>query len=203
MQEILIEFVNNLGYFGLALLIFIENVFPPIPSEAILLFGGFMTTKTEMATVPLIIAATIGSLLGATILYIVGSALGKQRLKAILDGRVGRILHLKSDSVESADKWFGKYGGKAVLICRCIPIVRSLISIPAGMAKMRFIPFILLTALGSTVWNTVLVLLGRFMGDAWEKCLDYFGIYTLIAAIVIVIVLVIAFITYKRKSKQN
>lgn len=203
MQDALLEAVNTYGYFGILFLIFIENIFPPIPSEAVLLFGGFLTTKTDMSILPVIIAATAGSLLGAAVLYIVGCALGKERLKRLLSGRVGKILHLKPESVDSADASFSRHGKKAVLICRCIPIVRSLISIPAGMTKMRFIPFLLLTAVGSAVWNTILVSLGSAAGSAWEKILGYFGAYTTLAAAALVFAAAVIFLIYKRKNKES
>lgn len=203
MQEALIEFVGSYGYFGLALLIFIENVFPPIPSEAVLLFGGFMTIKTDMSIIWLAVAATIGSLAGAVALYALGAFLGKERLKSLLGGKIGRALRLKPESVDKAESWFSRYGGKAVLICRCIPIVRSLISIPAGMAGMRLIPFLLLTTLGSAVWNTVIITVGALTGSAWESCIGYFGAYTFIAAAVIGILVLIAYINYRRKNKES
>ena len=145
MQEIIIEIMNQFGYIGICLLILIENVFPPIPSEVILTFGGFMTTQSEMSVLGVIIVATIGSVLGAIILYLVGRLINKDVIEKWLDGKVGKILRFKREDVEKANGWFEKKGKWTVLFCRCIPIVRSLISIPAGMSKMAFTPFILLT----------------------------------------------------------
>ena len=160
MQDIVIQIIENWGYIGVAMLIAIENIFPPIPSEVILAFGGFMTTKTTLNAIGVIIAATIGSVVGAIVLYLIGRILNKERLERIVSGKIGKVLRLKKEDIEKADKWFDTKGQKTVFICRFIPIVRSLISIPAGMSEMPFIKFLIYTILGSTIWNTVLVLLG-------------------------------------------
>lgn len=191
MQEWMLTFVNQFGYLGIFLLILIENVFPPIPSEAVLLFGGALTVTTALNVPGTILAATAGSLLGAIILYAFGRIFQAERLKKLFAGRFGQITRLRPEHVEKAESWFRRYQGKAVLICRCIPIVRSLISIPAGFAKMPLPPFLLLTALGSAVWNTVLVCVGSALGAAWEQAMPYFEQYTHIAAIVIVLAVVI------------
>ena len=160
MQEWMLSFVDQFGYFGIFFLIFIENVFPPIPSEAVLLFGGALTVSTEMNIPGTIVAATLGSLIGAIVLYALGYIFQAERLKRLFAGKFGKVTHLKPEHVEKAEQWFLRYEGKAVLICRCVPIVRSLISVPAGFAKMKLAKFLLLTALGSAVWNTVLVCVG-------------------------------------------
>ena len=141
MREWILNVMNAWGYSGIVFLIAVENVFPPIPSEVILTFGGFMTTCTDMRVWWVIVAATIGALSGAVILYLAGMVLGGERVMRLLDGRWGRILHFKRADMESAVSWFEKRGTLAVLFCRCVPIVRSLISVPAGMAKMPFLPF--------------------------------------------------------------
>ena len=192
MQELIIQIMNEYGYIGICLLILVENVFPPIPSEVILTFGGFMTTQSEMTVLGVIILATIGSVLGAIILYLVGRLLNKDVIEKWLDGKVGKILRFKREDVEKANGWFEKRGKLTVLFCRCIPIVRSLISIPAGMSKMKVVPFILLTTLGSAVWNTVLVCLGNIAGNSWEKIS---GIIDKFSDIVLV-VLIIAFVGF-------
>ena len=202
MQDTLIGFVDAYGYLGIFMLIFVENVFPPIPSEAVLLFGGFLTTNSGMRIIPTIIAATGGSLLGAVALYYVGFIIGKERLTRLLSGRIGKLLRIKRENIDSADKVFDKYGKKAVLICRCIPIVRSLISIPAGMTKMGIVPFLLLTAVGSAVWNSVLVCLGAAAGSAWETCIGYFGVYTSVIAVILILAAAAVFI-YAYKSKER
>ena len=168
MQNFVIQIMNQYGNLGIALLIAIENIFPPIPSEVILSFGGFMTTYTKLTVVGVIIASTIGSLIGAVVLYGVGRLLNKERLIAICNSRVGQLLHLKSQDIEKSEEWFVSKSKGAVLFCRCIPIVRSLISIPAGMSKMNFMEFMVLTTIGTVIWNTAITLLGRLAGNSWE-----------------------------------
>lgn len=208
MQELIIEIMNEFGYIGISLLILIENIFPPIPSEVILTFGGFMTTQSNMSVIGVIIVSTIGSILGAIVLYLIGRLINKDVIEKWLDGKVGKILRFKREDVEKANSWFEKKGKWTVLFCRCIPIVRSLISIPAGMTKMAFLPFILFTTVGSTVWNTVLVVLGNVAGNSWEKVshvIDKFSDVILILLIVFVVILLIYHFTKKEKirTKQN
>ena len=123
-------------------------------------------------------------------------------------GKLGRILHLKPEFVDKAEQWFVKYESKAVLICRCIPIVRSIISIPAGFAKMNLPKFLFLTTIGSLAWNTILVSVGSALGSAWETAMPYFKRYSHIALIAIAF-LAIAFVTYllikkfRKKAKTD
>lgn len=207
MQNLIIEIMNQFGYIGIALLIAIENIFPPIPSEIILTFGGFMTTYTNMQTWAVILSATIGSLSGAIALYGVGRLISAERLGKILDGKTGQILHLKKEDVFSACKWFNSKGKSTVFFCRCIPVVRSLISIPAGMAKMEMGFFLLMTTIGSLIWNTVLVYLGVTAGKYWEKIVGYTDLYQTITIVVLgVIFLILAFLFVKNrflKDKSN
>ncbi len=204
MQEWMLSFINQFGYLGIFLLIFIENVFPPIPSEAILLFGGALTVTAALNIPGTILAATAGSLLGAVVLYALGRIFQAERLKKLFSGKFGKITHLRPEHVEKAERWFKKYQGKAVLICRCIPLVRSLISVPAGFAKMSLLRFLLLTMLGSAVWNTVLVCIGAGLGTAWEKAMPYFDNYTYIVVAVLGIVVLVGSIFYLwRKHKRQ
>ncbi len=203
MQETLINLINDFGYFAIGFLIFIENVFPPIPSEVILLFGGFMTLSSNMNIPLVIVSATIGSVLGAAVLYLIGRLLNMERLKKLVAGKFGKITRLKIEHIEKANEWFAKYEGKAVLICRCVPIVRSLISIPAGMAQMKPLPFFLLTTIGSLAWNTIITILGAVSGEAWEKMIIYIDVYGKIILGGAAAVVIIAFIIYKiRKEKK-
>lgn len=204
MQETLIEIVNNYGYIGIALLICIENVFPPIPSEVVLVFGGFITIHTEMNVWLVILFATIGSTAGAAILYLLGRIIRKDVLKKLFAGKFGKVMHVRANDLEKAEKWFMRYEYKAVFICRCVPVVRSLISIPAGMAKMKPLPFFTLTILGSAIWNTVLVWIGSLTGDAWESSLKYIGWYSKAAiAVLLIVAVIIIFILFKKRKKAR
>lgn len=205
MRDWIIELMNQFGYLGIAFLIALENVFPPIPSEVILTFGGFMTTYTSLTIQGVILFSTVGSLLGAIILYGVGNLLSMERLGRILDGKIGRILRLKKEDIGKAFDWFNSKGKVTVLICRCIPIVRSLISIPAGMSNMNFWIFLLLTTVGSLVWNTVLVLLGKAASNSWESIVEKTDTFTHITVIVlgVLFVLLVFWFFFKRNKKKN
>ena len=204
MENFIIEIMNNFGYIGIGLLILIENIFPPIPSELILTFGGFMTIDTNMTIVGVIIASTIGSVLGAIILYYIGKILNKERLIKIVTSKYGKLLRVKPEDIESADKWFDEKGNKTVFFCRFIPVVRSLISIPAGMSEMPLLKFIVYTTFGSAIWNTVLVLVGAFAGDKKDLILTIIddASYVIIALIVIVF-LIFVYRFYKKRGKNK
>ena len=186
MDEIITRTIQDYGYIGILLLIAVENVFPPIPSEIILTFSGFMTTAGDLNVWIVIFCATAGSLIGAVILYAAGRFFSKEKLGRIFESRLGRILRLKKEDSEKAGDWFEKHGSRTIFFCRFIPIIRSVISVPAGISKMNFRTFILLTAAGTYIWNFVLVFLGRFAGQAWYSIAPYFDMYTLITAAVLI-----------------
>lgn len=195
--------MNQFGYIGIMLLIAIENIFPPIPSEVILTFGGFLTTYTEMKVWGVVIAATIGAVLGALVLYGVGRFFPPERIEGWLDGRLGQILHFKREDVERSAKWFTNKGKITVFVCRFVPIVRSLISIPAGMTKMPMGIFLLYTTAGTFLWNTVLVHLGVFAGESWERIADYVDVYAHATLIVLIIVFIIGAIVFYKTRIAN
>ena len=207
MQEFMLSIINQFGYLGVFLLIAIENIFPPIPSEVVLLFSGFMTTYTELNVVIMIIASTLGSLVGAIVLYYVGKILNKERLKKIVSGKIGKTLRLKNEDIEKADKWFDTKGNKTVFFCRFIPIVRSLISIPAGMSEMPMLKFLIYTIVGSAIWNTVLIIAGNMVGENWVNILNIFEQYSHITLIVLILIFIIGctifYVNKSKKSKKN
>ena len=203
MQSWIMEIMNTYGYLGIALLITIENVFPPIPSEVILTFGGFMTTYTKMNILGVVLSSTVGSVFGAIILSEVGSLVSQERLEKILSGRLGHLLHFKQEDVGKAIRWFDSQGNYTVLFCRCIPIVRSLISIPAGMAKMPLPTFLFLTTVGSTIWNLLLVTLGAMAGASWQRVVLYMNTYSDVAVAVTVGGLLLGlFVVYRKRKKK-
>ena len=204
MQEMIIEIMNNFGYLGVFLLIAIENVFPPIPSEVILLFGGFMTTYTSMNVIGVIVASTLGSVLGAIILYYIGKILNKERLKKIITSKPGKLLRLKPEDIDKADEWFDTKGNKTVFFCRFIPVIRSLISIPAGMSEMPMKKFLIYTTLGSLIWNAALTIAGSIVGENWTSILEIMDNYSHIIVILLAIIFVIAIIIfYSKRRKSN
>lgn len=205
MQQFILHIIEQFGYFGVFFLILIENVFPPIPSEVILLISGFFSSYTSVSVFYMILASTLGSFLGAIILYYIGKIFNKERLKKIVNGRLGKILFLKENDIDKADEWFDNKGNKSVFFCRFVPIVRSLISIPAGMSEMPMGKFIIYTICGSMIWNTVLICLGYRLGSNWEYVLTILDKYQMVVIVILVIIfgyVIIKFYRKKRKSKK-
>ena len=193
MEELFFNIINQFGYFAVGALIFIENIFPPIPSELILPLSGFFTTTTDMVLPLVILSATVGSVTGAFILYGIGYVLNRERLMRFFNTRPMRLLGFKDTDISSAIDWFDRKGQASVLICRCIPVVRSLISIPAGVARMNIVKFSLFTLVGSAVWNTILCSLGAAAGSAWETVTEQAEwVSDVVKIVIIVIVAVVA-----------
>ena len=209
MQEFIISVMNRFGYVGIFFLIFFENVFPPIPSEVVLLFGGFMTTYTKLNIFLMIVFSTLGSVAGAIVLYYIGKLLNKERLKKIVSGKVGKVLRIKTNDIDKADYWFDTKGNKTVFFCRFIPVVRSLISIPAGMSEMAMGKFLLYTTVGSAIWNSILLIVGNKVGKNWESILSIMNQYSHIVFMLLIILFIVflvyffGFRTKKRKAKKN
>ncbi len=200
MQELIISFMNRFGYIGILLLITLENIFPPIPSEVILTLGGFMTTYTSMNVPGVILFSTFGSLLGAIILYYAGKILNQERLISLSMGPLGRILHFKTTDICRSISRFREKGNASVFYCRFIPILRSLISIPAGICEMPQGRFIIYTTLGSLIWNTILVSLGNILGDNWEMISNIFHKYSTLTKIILLLLLVLLVMKHFRKK---
>ncbi|KHE71474.1 DedA family protein [Halobacillus sp. BBL2006] len=177
MENWLIDLLNTYGYLGILFLIAFENIFPPIPSEVILTFSGFMTTTSDLSIWGVIFYATAGSVIGAMVLYGIGLQLDVEKLEKIVD-KWGHLLRLTKKDIHKADQWFDRYGPWTVLFCRFVPLVRSLISIPAGMSNMNFILFLALTGLGTLIWNVVLVNIGASLGASWEEIIVYMNVYS-------------------------
>lgn len=187
-----ISVMETLGVVGAALLVAIESLFPPIPSELILPLAGFTASRGSFDLVSVIIATTIGSVAGALLLYGLGFWIGAERLARIAD----RIPLMSGADVEKAMAWFHRFGPIAVLLGRFVPIVRSLISIPAGVDRMRLWLFLLLTTIGSGIWNTLFVVLGFVLGENWVVVEDIASRYSR-AVLVIAIVVLVALIAWR------
>jgi len=177
----------------------LENIFPPIPSEIVLPFGGFLSTYTVLTGLGVLTAATLGSVLGAMVLYGIGLLVDFKRLENITV-RHGKLLRLDMKDINKTNAWFEKYGYRAVFFCRMIPLVRSLISIPAGMSRMNFPAFIILTLLGTLVWNTLLISAGVVLGENWEAVLGIMSIYSSVIYIVLAAAIVILIFLYLRRK---
>lgn len=160
-----LQVIEALGAVGVGLLVALESIFPPIPSEVVLPLAGFLAGQGRLGLVPVLGWATAGSLVGALTLYWLGAALGLDRLKRLAD----RIPLADARDVERAESWFSRHGVWAVLLGRMVPGVRSLVSIPAGVDRMPLWLFSLLTVLGSAVWNALFIGLGYLLGDRWAE----------------------------------
>ena len=177
-------FINQCGYVGVFLLMTLESMVAPVPSELVMPFAGFLIFTGQFGVVPVMVASTLGSIVGSLLSYGMGM-LGKP---VVL--RYGRYLLLNVHHLEWTEKFFLRHGGKTIFISRFIPVVRHLISIPAGLARMPLIPFILYSAVGATLWNMFLTYLGFRLKQNWPliqkytHILDYFVVAALVGAAV-------------------
>ena len=162
--------LSELGYVGLALLMVAETVFPPIPSEVVLPLAGFLVEQGDFAFVPALVASTAGSLIGAVLLYEAARRGGRP-----FADRFVRFAHQDPARLDDAERWFRRRGSVMVLAGRCIPGVRSLVALPAGVLRMPRGRYVVLTLIGSTVWNTVLIGAGYALGSQWEHVADTVG----------------------------
>ena len=207
------DVINQFGYFGVALLVVIENVFPPIPSEIVLPFAGFVAqqgasamnatadaAQSDTTVIGMMIAATVGSVAGALILYFVSAAIGPERLRGFVE-RFGKWFGVKSSDLVRAEEWFDRRSVVAVLVGRCVPLIRSIVSIPAGFRRMKLTSFVVLTAIGSAVWNIALIGAGAVLGDQWERVGEYVGVFQWLV-IAAVLVLLVRFVVSRLKKRR-
>jgi len=202
MQDWLINVINQYGYVGIAFLILLENVFPPIPSELILTFSGFLTTISNTNMWLASLSATVGSMAGAILLYATGRILPQRKILLFVE-KNKRILHLKETDLKRSSDWMVRRGGSAVFLCRFIPVVRSLISIPAGASRMKMWKFLLYSLLGTAIWNTILIYLGALAGGNWQKITDYMNTYAYVIAAVAAVVFLLFIIRRFHKKKRR
>lgn len=181
------EVIESIGLIGVALLVALESVVPPIPSELVLLLAGFNVDQGNFSLVGAVIAATAGSVVGALILYAIGAFLSEERLMWLLH-KVGRFVGFTKKDIDRGFDWFERHGAPVVFFGRLIPLVRSVVSVPAGAARMTIGRFVLWTALGSTIWNVVWVVIGQILGDQWEKADVWAGTFQLVVLVVLAIV---------------
>ena len=193
------DVIESLGYLGVAILVIVENLFPPIPSEIVLPFAGFVAQRGDASVVVMILAATIGSVLGALILYYISWAIGPDRLRHFVV-RFGKWFGVKESDLTRAEEWFDRRSTTAVLIGRCVPLIRSIVSIPAGFRRMKIVPFALYTFIGSAVWNIVLIGAGAILGDNWDEVGEYVGLFQyVVIAVIGLAVIRFAFTLIKRR----
>ncbi len=173
MAQWVFDVVSALGYLGLALLLVAENLFPPIPSEVVLPLAGFLVGRGDLNLWGALVAATTGSVLGAVALYSLGRWGGRRLVL-----RYGSWLRVDEDSLDRAEGWFRHYGDVLVLFARVVPLARSIVSIPAGTAKMPLMRFVVLTSIGSVIWNALLLGAGVILGANWSVVQDWIGSYS-------------------------
>jgi hypothetical protein len=196
-SEWVLIIMEQFGLLGVTVMMFLENVFPPIPSELIMPAAGFAAAMGKMNLVLVIIAGTLGSVLGALPLYYLGTVFDEKRLFSLAE-KYGKYVLVKPSDVTNAQDWFHKYGKTVIFFGRMIPAIRSLISIPAGMARMPMLPFLVLTAIGSAIWTTILAYAGYILGANYEQVEAFIEpISKIVVIVVLCIGAVIAFIRIK------
>lgn len=200
MLEWITNLMNSMGYMAIVFLMFLENVFPPIPSELIMPLAGFTATQGKLTFVGVAIAGTLGSVLGALPLYFIGKIIGEERLKNWAD-KHGKWLTVSREDIEKSKAWFDKHGAVAVIIGRLVPGIRSLISVPAGIGQMNLSLFMLYTAIGAGVWSTVLAYLGFLLGGSYDKVEKFLSPATYVVLGIVVLVYIYRVVQQNRKEK--
>jgi membrane protein DedA with SNARE-associated domain len=188
------DLIDAFGALGVALLMALENLFPPIPSELILPFAGFLVSRGELGYLPVLVASTAGSLFGALVLYALGRWGGRSLIL-----RYGRFLRVKEADLDRAEGWFDRYDEWVVLFGRMVPGVRSVVSIPAGMLGTPFVRFVLLTTAGSAVWNALLLGAGWYLSDNWREIADIVGSASNVVLVLVAVALVSAAVWWWRR----
>ncbi|GGQ94831.1 DedA family protein [Streptomyces althioticus] len=181
------DLVDAMGAPGAGLAVALENLFPPLPSEIILPLTGFAAGQGVISLFAALFWTTLGSVVGATVLYYIGALFGRERMYAIW----ARLPLVKTSDLERTEEWFAKHGTKAVFLGRMVPIFRSLISVPAGLERMPLPTFLTLTTIGSLMWNAVLVMSGYWLGDQWDTVGDYVGVIS--KGVLVLVVAALAF----------
>lgn len=176
--------IESIGVIGAGVFIAIESIVIPLPSELVLLLSGFNVSIGEFSFFPVWIATTFGSLLGALVLYAIGFAVSREGINNLV-ARFGRFVGIKERDVDSAFAWFERYGSFVIFFGRLIPLIRSLVSIPAGLAKMSLLRFSILTLAGSGLWNALWIYIGIQLGNRWQEAEDWakyfdYGVYALV-----------------------
>jgi membrane protein DedA with SNARE-associated domain len=188
--------ITFFSYPGVALLMFLENIFPPLPSELIMPLAGYTATRGELNMVGVIVAGTIGSVLGALPLYWIGRKLGKERILAWVD-RHGCWVAVSRQEIERATEWFDRHGGVAVFFCRLVPGIRSLISLPAGIEEMSLGSFLLYTTLGAGLWSAALAAAGYMLAENYGLVDQYLGPVSMVVIGLIVVAFVARVIRHR------
>ena len=190
------------GYLGIIFAMFAENVFPPIPSELIMPAAGFAVARGDLNLILVILAGTLGSVFGALPLYYLGRLLNEDRLM-VFTQKYGKYVFVKPSDIQSSSVWFDKHGSKAVFFGRMLPGIRSFISIPAGMSKMPILPFLAFTALGSSIWTSLLTIAGYYFGENYEVIETMLAPYSKGFLLLAVVIIIAWFIKRRLMARRN
>ena len=202
MQEWILNTMNSLGYLGIGLLMFAENLFPPIPSELIMPLAGFTVAKGGMNFTLAVLAGVVGTILGALPWYYAGKLVGEERLKHLAD-KYGKWITVSSQDIDKATRWFNRYGNKAVLFGRLVPGIRTLISLPAGLSEMPIVPFLIYSTLGTTAWVMLLTFLGFMLGENYELVDEYLGPVSKIVLLILIVAFIAWVVIKQQKAKRR
>jgi membrane protein DedA with SNARE-associated domain len=194
--------MNALGYWGIGLLMFLENLFPPIPSELIMPLAGFTVAKGDMNFQYAVLAGVLGTVLGALPWYYAGKLVGEARLKSLAD-RVGKWVSISGADIDRANRWFYRHGNKAVLLGRLVPGVRTLISLPAGISGMRLAPFLVYSTIGTGIWVTILTYAGYLLGEHYDRVDDYLAPVSKIVLGGLIVALIIWVVQRKQTQRMK
>ncbi len=193
------ETMNSMGYIAIVFLMFLENVFPPIPSELIMPLAGFLVSQGDLSFVGVVAAGTFGTVLGALPLYYAGKLLGLERLKQWAD-RYGRWFTVSGKDLDNSNRWFDRHGVRTIFLCRLVPGIRSLISIPAGINNMHMGIFLVYTTMGSSIWSALLALAGYMLGENYVRVESYMGPVSYIVLGVLVVAYIVWAFWYKPRN---
>ncbi len=203
MVEWITNTVYSLGYLGIGLLMFLENLFPPIPSELIMPLAGFTVAQGKLEFVYVVVAGVVGTVLGALPWYYAGKFLGEENLGKLAD-KHGRWLAISSEDIAKAAKWFDRHDGQAVFLCRLVPGVRTLISIPAGLSGMPLVPFLIYSTLGTVLWIWLLTYAGYVLGSNYQLVEAYIDPISKLVLLVLIVTPLVWILRrqVKRRRKQ-
>jgi membrane protein DedA with SNARE-associated domain len=197
--EFLQDIVARMGYPGVFILIMLESTLVPVPSELVFPFAGYMASKGVFNVYILLVINSVAALAGSSIGYWIGAAGGKPLLL-----KYGKYLLIRKHDIEKTEKWFANHGKATIFIARLVPVIRHIISLPAGVARMPFRSFLLQTFLGSTLWGSFLILLGYYLGKNWESVANKLKRFDLVIGIVVVVaVMAIALRWYLRRRRER
>lgn len=203
MRDWIVDFMSSNGYLAIVVLMFLENIFPPIPSEVIMPLAGYTVAQGELNFIGAVAAGTAGTVLGALPLYFLGRAVGHKRLKEWA-GKYGRWITVSPDELDAGKEWFDNHGSIAIIFCRLVPGVRSLISIPAGIDEMNFGVFLLYTTIGSGIWSAILAGAGYGLGENFKQVDKYMGPISYVVAAFFIITYIVRVIRFQpQQQSQN